>query len=386
MAVATVWVSIHGKKVAMSYDPATGVAQAVTDAPLLSSGYRHAGQGPGVAEIAKETGGYYPITISAVDEAGNKVCVHHDDAALGPSLRLYVRETDAPGALISIPEGVIRSKNVTVSILVSDDGSGIDVDTLRISLNDNPLTADLTTADEINYASELKLDLTDGEYTLRLEISDYDGNTSTEISEFEVDAFHSVQYLSNDAAYAEETIAHGESAPPLTPAVPGYVFKGWYLNGVLYDFSLPVLEDLILVARWQISDNCRLIADLLMEEWQQYIVKLPNIYYDGSVHTVDARYTLLEIRQLNDLVTPAGIGYITQDRAVHITITLRGSFRDLVTAQAQEALRCLQARRRNPGGGYSVLIPEGIKDVQIEHMSTRFTLDCTLHAYAEIID
>ena len=386
MAVATVWVSIHGKKVVMTYDPATGVAQAVTDAPLLSSGYRHEGQGPGVAEIAKETGGYYPVTISAVDEAGNKTCVHHDDAAIGPSLRLYVRETDAPDALISLPEGIIRSRNITVSILVSDDGSGIDTDTLRISLNDNPIAADLATADGINYAAELKLDLADGEYTLRLKISDYDGNTSAEISEFEVDAVHSVHYISNDAEYAEEIIAHGEHAPPLTPEVPGSVFRGWYLNGVLYDFDLPVLDDIVLTAKWQISDNCRFIAEILADEWKQYITAIPRIDYDGSLHTADIRHSVLEIRQLNELISPAGIGYITQDRMVNISITLRGPNRDKVTAQAQEAFRCLQARRYAPGGGYSILIPKGIQDVQVGHNYTRITLDCTLHAYAEIID
>ncbi len=37
---------------------------------------------------------------------------------------------------------------------------------------------------------------------------------------------------------------------PVAPVKNGYVFTGWYLNGVLYDFSTPVTGDIELVAGW----------------------------------------------------------------------------------------------------------------------------------------
>lgn len=42
-------------------------------------------------------------------------------------------------------------------------------------------------------------------------------------------------------------------ARPETPVKPGYQFIGWYLDGVLYDFTQPVTGNLVLVARWEID-------------------------------------------------------------------------------------------------------------------------------------
>lgn len=38
---------------------------------------------------------------------------------------------------------------------------------------------------------------------------------------------------------------------PADPKRKGYFFKGWYLNGALYDFSAPVTEDIVLTAVWE---------------------------------------------------------------------------------------------------------------------------------------
>ncbi|HBN57014.1 MAG TPA: hypothetical protein DD414_09590 [Lachnospiraceae bacterium] len=40
-------------------------------------------------------------------------------------------------------------------------------------------------------------------------------------------------------------------ALPEEPARTGYHFKGWYLDGKLYDFELPVTKDLMLTAQWE---------------------------------------------------------------------------------------------------------------------------------------
>ncbi|SHH61911.1 Listeria/Bacterioides repeat-containing protein [Anaerosphaera aminiphila DSM 21120] len=54
-------------------------------------------------------------------------------------------------------------------------------------------------------------------------------------------------------AVAEQTVAHGEIAtePTPEPTKDGYTFIEWQLNGVAYDFTTPVTEDIELVATWE---------------------------------------------------------------------------------------------------------------------------------------
>lgn len=46
-----------------------------------------------------------------------------------------------------------------------------------------------------------------------------------------------------------------QAARPADPERPGYQFKGWYLNGVLYNFERPVTADITLVARWGVASG-----------------------------------------------------------------------------------------------------------------------------------
>lgn len=42
---------------------------------------------------------------------------------------------------------------------------------------------------------------------------------------------------------------------PADPERPGYQFKGWYLNGVFYNFERPVTGNITLVARWSVASG-----------------------------------------------------------------------------------------------------------------------------------
>ena len=49
---------------------------------------------------------------------------------------------------------------------------------------------------------------------------------------------------------SQEVYYESAAAKPADPSREGYVFKGWMLNGEMYDFSTPVTEDITLVAKW----------------------------------------------------------------------------------------------------------------------------------------
>ena len=62
---------------------------------------------------------------------------------------------------------------------------------------------------------------------------------------------YTVKFVSFDEVVATQEVEHGKTATRIkTPETNDYVFKGWYLNGQLYDFNTPVTSDITLVAQW----------------------------------------------------------------------------------------------------------------------------------------
>lgn len=64
---------------------------------------------------------------------------------------------------------------------------------------------------------------------------------------------YTVRFDSNGGSTVKsQTVARdGYAAVPEEPKKNGYIFKGWYLNGKLYDFSTPVNADITLKAEWE---------------------------------------------------------------------------------------------------------------------------------------
>lgn len=54
-----------------------------------------------------------------------------------------------------------------------------------------------------------------------------------------------------DSGVSAQTVSRYKQAiEPTAPSRAGYIFAGWYNNGVLYDFSTEVIGNLTLIARW----------------------------------------------------------------------------------------------------------------------------------------
>ena len=66
---------------------------------------------------------------------------------------------------------------------------------------------------------------------------------------------YTVTFNSNGGTVVQAQTVESASvaAAPADPVRTGFTFKGWYLNGILYDFSTPVTADITLIASW--SEN-----------------------------------------------------------------------------------------------------------------------------------
>ena len=77
-------------------------------------------------------------------------------------------------------------------------------------------------------------------------VFDGQGGSGAEIS------YHTVTFKSLNNVIATQTVLAGNKAmAPKTPENPGYMFCGWQLNGVDYDFDTVVNADIELVAAWE---------------------------------------------------------------------------------------------------------------------------------------
>ncbi len=65
-----------------------------------------------------------------------------------------------------------------------------------------------------------------------------------------------VTFNSNGGSFIDtKTITYGTAiSKPKDPTNNGYTFNGWYLDGIIYNFSSPVLTNITLKAQWDVAD------------------------------------------------------------------------------------------------------------------------------------
>lgn len=170
MAVQSVSAVINGQTVNLTYNSSTGNYEATVTAPSTSS--------------YTQTGHYYPVTVTATDDAGNSTTVDDTDQTLGSSLRLQVTEKVAPVITITSPTSgsYIISNQPTIQWTVTDDDSGVDDSTISITLDGTEYTSGITkTAITGGYSCSFTpaSALSDGAHTASFAASDHDGNAAT---------------------------------------------------------------------------------------------------------------------------------------------------------------------------------------------------------------
>lgn len=170
MSVKTVKAVINGQTYTLTLNPGTGRYEATVTAPNKSS-YSQAGH-------------YYPVSLTAEDDAGNTTEKDTSDEALGASLQLQVKEKVAPVILITYPTAAAFLTNATpeITFKVTDDDSGVDPDTISITVDGTAVTEGITKTPvtggyECSYTPGTAL--ADGEHNISVNASDHDGNAAS---------------------------------------------------------------------------------------------------------------------------------------------------------------------------------------------------------------
>lgn len=174
MSVKTVQATINGQTITLTLNTGTGKYEATVTAPSGSSYNINAGH-------------YYPVAITATDQAGNVTTKTDTDATLGSSLKLVVKEKVAPVITITAPTASARLTNnkPAITFSVTDADSGVNPDTIKITIGSTVITSGITkTANGKNYTCSYTpaTALPEGSNVIKVDASDFDGNAAAQKS------------------------------------------------------------------------------------------------------------------------------------------------------------------------------------------------------------
>ena len=193
MAVKTVKASINGQEYTLTYDESSGSYKATITAPSKSS-------------YNNNDGHYYPVSVTATDDAGNSTTVTDTDATFGDDLKLKVKEKVKPTVAVTYPtdSATITSATPTITWTVTDDDSGIDEATIAIKIDSGTyVTSGITTTATtkgFNCSYKVPTSLSNGSHSFSLKVSDHDGNAATEVvTSFTVDTVPPALTISSPA-------------------------------------------------------------------------------------------------------------------------------------------------------------------------------------------
>ena len=176
MAVQNVKATINGQTYTLEYDSSSDSWKATITAPAKSS--------------YPLSGHYYPVTVSATDDADNTTTVNSSDSTFGESCRLQVKEKVKPVITVTSPTAgsTITNSSPTITWKITDDDSGVNPDTIKIKIDSGSavssgITKTMSDANKTYTCSyAVPSALADGSHTFTLSASDYDGNAATEVS------------------------------------------------------------------------------------------------------------------------------------------------------------------------------------------------------------
>lgn len=173
MAISRVRVKINGTWTNLTLNSSTGKYEGTIAAPAVTS--------------FNLSGGYYPVTVEATNDAGTVTTKDDTDAAIGSTLRLSVKETVKPVITLTSPTNgsYIQNNSTPIVFTVTDEANGSGVKESSISLKVDNTAVSLTKAAITNgyrctYTPPSAM--SDGAHTIIINAQDNDGNAATQIS------------------------------------------------------------------------------------------------------------------------------------------------------------------------------------------------------------
>ena len=220
MAIQSVKATINGQEYDLNYDSGTGKWKATITAPSKSS--------------YNQPNHYYDVTLKATDDAGNTTTKNSADSLLGDNLKLYVKEKVAPTQTITYPtsNALITSNKPEIEWQVRDSDSGVDPDTIKLTIDSNsPITTGITktpVSGGYNCSYTPTTTLSDGQHTIKIDASDHDGNASIQTSvTFKIDTVAPTlnvtsptdNFVTNQASITVEGTTNDATSSPVTVTI-----------------------------------------------------------------------------------------------------------------------------------------------------------------------
>ena len=176
--MTTVKATIYGQEYTLVYNETTGQYEAEVTAPADSS-------------YQNNEGHYFPVILTAVDEAGNTTTISDTVGDFKDNLKLYAKEQIKPTITgISPSSGAyIGTSNPTIEFTVLDNSngqtkgfSGINPDSIVLTVDGTSVNASAISKTAVTGGYKCTYTPTqaivDGNCTVTIKVSDYDGNTS----------------------------------------------------------------------------------------------------------------------------------------------------------------------------------------------------------------
>ena len=179
MSVKTVKAKINGQSYDLTYNGETQKWEATITAPSKSS--------------YNQTGHYYPVELTATDDAGNTTTINDKSPNFGADLQLIVKEKVAPVITVVYPtEGAFLTNNKPkFQWSISDDDSGVNESSIKINIDGEDVTEGITKSTSGNICTceyTHTQALSDGEHTIIFSAADRDGNAADQKTvKFKVD-------------------------------------------------------------------------------------------------------------------------------------------------------------------------------------------------------
>lgn len=167
MAIKTVKATINGTDYTLSLNSSSGAYEATITAPGKSS--------------FNQTGGFYDVSVTAYDDAGNSTTANSASSTIGSKLKLYVKEKVAPNISVSSPSSgaVLINNKPTISWSCSDADSGVKKNTIKLYIDGTEVSGTITATLSGNTYTCSYIPTTaiaDGKHTLKFSCYDNDDN------------------------------------------------------------------------------------------------------------------------------------------------------------------------------------------------------------------